>query len=287
MRIKFKIKYSLLFLTTLIFFNCFKAENGLENTLKALKNPTSKETLIACHRAAHNNYPENSLKAAAAAIEMNADIIEIDVRITKDNVPVILHDRSLRRTTNGTDSIHTSTLAEVKKLKLRLTDNGEVTGESIPTLEEMLLYVKGKILVDLDLKTDNMDAVVEVVKKTNTVDQILFFDGDFNNLNRVKELLPNAMLMPRTHDFKEVKEAFNVLGENVTIAHIDSGCNTAEVNNFITNNGARSWINSLGDNDKLVKAGKVNSIHNDLVKNGASIIQTDHPEIYLDYLEKK
>ena len=77
MKINFKIKYSLVVLTILTFFSCFDTKNGLEASLKALKNPTSKVTLIACHRAAHNNYPENSLKAAAAAIEMNADIIEI------------------------------------------------------------------------------------------------------------------------------------------------------------------------------------------------------------------
>lgn len=282
----FKINYSLFFLALIIFSSCFRSETNLEESLKLLKDPTSEQTLIACHRAAHNKYPENSLKAAEEAIAMGAHIIEVDVRLTKDNVPVMFHDLSLGRTTNGTDSIHTSTLEEVKKLKLRLSDNGELTDQSIPTLEEFLEQVKGKILVDLDLKTDNMDAVVEVVKKTNTLDQIIFYDGDFENLVRIKELVPKAMLMPRVHSYETVKEAFNIFGKNVTIAHIDEGCNTKEVNNFIKVNGARAWINSLGSNDKLVKDKKTGLVYEKLTSYGASIIQTDYPGIFLDYLKK-
>ena len=63
--------------------------------------PTSSEVLVVAHRAAWKNAPENSLLSIQHAIDMGADIIEIDIRQTKDGEFILMHDKTLNRTTNG------------------------------------------------------------------------------------------------------------------------------------------------------------------------------------------
>src|SRR5215218_7165785 len=59
------------------------------------------DVLVAAHRAAHAKYPENSIDAIREAVRLNVDIIEIDVKVSKDGVPFLMHDRTMDRTTNG------------------------------------------------------------------------------------------------------------------------------------------------------------------------------------------
>ena len=76
-------------------------------------------------------------------------MVEIDIHKTKDNQFIIMHDATVDRTTNGKGKISDMTLDEIKKLKLR-SGHGVVTRHSVPTLEEVLNLVKGKILVNID-----------------------------------------------------------------------------------------------------------------------------------------
>ena len=67
---------------------------------KKLLDPNG-EVMVASHRAAHAKYPENSIDAIREAIRLQVDIIEIDVKVSKDGVPFLMHDRTMNRTTNG------------------------------------------------------------------------------------------------------------------------------------------------------------------------------------------
>ncbi len=69
--------------------------------IAALKDGSGKRVLVTAHRAAHDIYPENSMAAIERAISLGVDIIEIDTRLTKDGVPVLMHDASVDRTTTG------------------------------------------------------------------------------------------------------------------------------------------------------------------------------------------
>jgi len=96
------------------------------------------------HRGAKAYEPENTLRSFKRAIELGVDAVELDVRKTKDNEIVVIHNSDVNKTTDGSGSVSDFTLEEIKQF---VTENGE----QIPTLEEVLDFVgkRVKILVEL------------------------------------------------------------------------------------------------------------------------------------------
>lgn len=100
--------------------------------------------LVVAHRGDSDGYPENTLAAFAAAIAQGADAVELDVRLTADGVPVVLHDADVGVVSDGRGPVHRLTLAEVKRLRVR--------GEEIPTLAEVLGLIAGRVVLDVEIK---------------------------------------------------------------------------------------------------------------------------------------
>lgn len=100
---------------------------------------------VAAHRGWCSKYPENTMSAFKAALDIGVDQIETDVRITKDGHLVLIHDNTVDRTTNGKGFVHDMTLSELREL-----DAGN--GEKIPTLKELMELVKDHPTVTLDIE---------------------------------------------------------------------------------------------------------------------------------------
>src|SRR5690349_19688410 len=109
--------------------------------------------LIYGHRGASTEAPENTPRAFARAIELGSDGIEFDLQATADRVPVVLHDRDVRRTTNGQGAVDRLTLSE-----LRALDAGD--GERVPTFDEVLELVGDRLHLDLEIKQGGIEAEV-------------------------------------------------------------------------------------------------------------------------------
>jgi len=249
---------------------------------KAFLSPDSKIVLIASHRGIHNDFPENSIPAFKKAIELGLDIIEIDVRHTKDGSLVIMHDATVDRMTNGKGRVDECTLDELRKLRLKF--NGQLTDEKIPTLEEVLTLAKGKILVDLDLKTNCLPTVMQLVKQTQTENTCLFFLSQPFHDKMLKVKNPELRTLVRTRSEADVDSLFSVT--QTEAVHIDEKHNTVAVTKKIKNNGARVWINALGAVDKKAAAGDLEA-YGELIKNGANMVQTDQPALLMTYLKSK
>lgn len=247
---------------------------------KAFDDTHSKTVLIAAHRGAHLEVPENSLPAFRKAIELGIDIIELDVRCTKDGVLVLVHDKTVNRTTNGTGDVDSFTFEEIRKLRLK--HNGQLTNEQIPTLEEALKIAKGKILVDLDIKGEAcLPAIMETIAQTKTENNVFFFVYEPLYAKIVKDKNPAFRTLVRTHRESQIDTVFNLV--KAEAIHIDITHNTASAINKIKAKGARAWINALGDIDKRVVAGDTNAF-GELLTNGANIIQTDQPALLKAWL---
>ncbi len=108
--------------------------------------------LVIAHRTAMGHAPENTLLGVRRALALGVDGIEIDVRLSADGVPVLLHDQLLERTTNGCGPVGAATLEQLKTL-----DAGG--GERIPALAETLAAVAGRALLVVELKTSPGDDV--------------------------------------------------------------------------------------------------------------------------------
>lgn len=127
--------------------------------------------LVLAHRGASAYAPENTLAAFNLAFELGADGIELDVSLTRDGIPVVIHDDTVDRTTNGHGAVNQFTLAELQQLDAsnRLE---KYRGEKIPTLEEVLRAVGKRGLINIEikstgLKTDGVEmAVLAAIENT-------------------------------------------------------------------------------------------------------------------------
>lgn len=259
------------------------AQTPIESISVSFLDSDSKIVLVAAHRAAHQKYPENSLPAIEEAIRLGVDIVELDVKVTRDGIPVLMHDRTIDRTTNGRGKPSDYTLQELRNFKL--LHEGEVTEEDIPTFEEALKYTKGKVLIDIDIKTDRLDPIIEVIQRLGAVNQVFWFDSDYEALEHVRAADKDFMLMPRAYSLEMADSA--IARFQPEVIHIDFSFYTEEVVRLIKSNGARIWINALGTPDLAFGTEKEGEALDNLLKNGANIIQTDQPQLLLIALRKR
>lgn len=133
---------------------------------------------VAAHRGFSSKYPENTLLAFQKAAENAVDMIEFDLRLSKDNVVVIIHDDTVDRTTNGTGKVNELTLKELKEL-----DAGN--GQTIPTLEEFceLLLDYSELLFNVEIKPSNhakevCDSAIKILKEFGYLDRCVFTSFD-------------------------------------------------------------------------------------------------------------
>jgi len=108
--------------------------------------------LILAHRGASHAAPENTLLAFHYAVTAGADGVELDVHLTADGVPVVIHDENVEATTEGSERVTGMTLAQVKTLDAGSYAGAAFAGTRVPTLEEVLAEVGGQLVVNIELK---------------------------------------------------------------------------------------------------------------------------------------
>lgn len=142
----------------------------LNEILSELSAPAKQSVLVVSHRGDWRNAPENSLQAFQNCIDMGVDMVELDLKKTKDGELILMHDNTLNRTTNGTGKPEDFTLAELKELRLK-NGTGCLTRHKIPTLRETMLLCKGKILVNVDKGYEYFEDVQKILEETGTANQ--------------------------------------------------------------------------------------------------------------------
>jgi len=243
--------------------------------------------LVAAHRGAHKDAPENSLASIEAAIRLGVDIVELDVRVTRDGVPVLMHDATVDATTDGTGPIDQMTFDQVRQLRLKARRGKEpgipLTDALVPSLQEAMRLSRGRIAVDLDLKTGLVAPIAETIDATETGGQALWFGGPSPALDLAVRHSDVAILMPRARSLDDVA-AICSRYPTAEIIHIDNSFFTAETIRAVRACGARVWINALGEPDKAIAAGDIAAALAPLIEGGANVIQTDEPEAVLAHL---
>jgi glycerophosphoryl diester phosphodiesterase len=154
---------------------------------------------VVAHRGASASEAENTLAAFERAISAGADAIELDVRLTADGHPVVMHDPRVDRTTDGHGLLRDLTLAEVKRLRI-MTSDGDAA--EVPTLAEALTCCLGRVAVDIELKNipgeadfepDGQgvaEATVRAVEEAGGVGSALVSSFNPWALGRVRQLAP-------------------------------------------------------------------------------------------------
>jgi glycerophosphoryl diester phosphodiesterase len=105
--------------------------------------------LIVAHRGASSTRPENTLGAFEEAIRLGAPVVELDVRLTRDGVPVVMHDATVDRTTDGTGAVADLTAEELAALNAGMREQPA----AVPTLAEALHLASGRAALALEIKS--------------------------------------------------------------------------------------------------------------------------------------
>lgn len=186
-------------LTLLLLVGCcmLSAHEGVQAVIRELKDPASKQVLVVSHRGDWRYAPENSLQAFRNCIEMGADMVEIDLKMTKDGHLILMHDTTIDRTTDGKGNPSDYTLEEIRKFHLK-NGLGRPTSQVIPTLEEVLNLCKGQILINIDKGYDYFKEAYALTEETETTSQVIIKSS--YPLSKVQEenggILDKVIYMP-------------------------------------------------------------------------------------------
>ncbi len=299
MMINFKFyKYKMLWLAFVLSYisHIADGQTRTDQLVDLLRQPSSDYVFVVAHRGDWRHAPENSLQAIQNSIDMGADMVEIDVRLTKDSVFVLMHDDTIDRTTNGTGRVDQLTWSELQDLKLR-DGLGSFTRHKIPTLEQALALTQDRILVNLDKGYDHIRPLCAYLKREGMLDQIVFkgWMKDYTSvLHDLDMPLDSVLFMPivslNEEGWDNVIETYKdqppVAFEILFKREGDQQTACAMINDI----NARIWINSLwpefnaGHHDDRAVYDPEGS-YGWLLDMGATLIQTDRPRLLIDYLE--
>ena len=289
------------FIVCLLVWCCMlSAQESVQSLIRELRNTDRKEVLVVSHRGDWRNAPENSLLAFRNCIEMGVDMIEIDLKMTKDGHLILMHDKTIDRTTDGKGLPSDYTLEEIRKFHLK-NGLGRVTPHVIPTLEEVLNLCKGKILINIDKGYDYFKEAYALTEKTGTTQQVVIKSG--YPLSKVRaengDVLNKVIYMPIVSLDKP--DAGQMIDEYLTISPVAIECCFQQVTpealrllQKIKASGTKIWINSLWsslnaghDDDRAVEEKQPDKSWGWLINQGATLIQTDRPAELLKYLKEK
>lgn len=130
-----------------------------------------RKPLVTSHAACRGHAPENTLAGIEAALRLGADAIEIDVHCTSDGVPILIHDETVDRTTDGTGNIHEMPFDVVRTLDAGARQFApKFQGAKIPTLAEVIDLTKGKTLLQIEIKQAGIEEqIAEVVRAADAI----------------------------------------------------------------------------------------------------------------------
>ncbi len=143
--------------------------------------------------------PENTLAAIEKALEIGVDLVEVDIHLTADGHPVVIHDRTVDRTTDGSGPVDGLTLEEIRKLDAGKWRDPAYRGERIPTMEEALDLVKGRAGLLIEAKTEEAaERAVTVIRSMRAQAHVViqsFHGVAVRAVNRMDRRIPTAFLM--------------------------------------------------------------------------------------------
>jgi len=242
---------------------------------------------VIAHRGYSDAAPENTLSAARKAVQIGANMVEMDVGLTSDGEIVLMHDDDVKRTTNGEGLVENMSLAELKKLDAGSWFNPAFRGEQVPTLDEILEYAKGKISLNIEIKSYSVEKrsqfgiekkIVDALEKYGMTEYVIISSFNEKALLRIKQInprIPTALLIVSDGLFSsQVKKAAKVKADAIN-----------EYSKFLRNGEIkRSQSYGLQVNTYTVdEPAKIAS----LIEHGINGIITNRPDLVLRILQEK
>ena len=144
----------------------------VDSLLSVLNDPNTETVLVVAHRGGWRNTVENSFESLQNAIDMGVDVVELDVRRTADSVLILMHDVTIDRTTNGKGKVSELSFDSIRNCFLKANDS-TITTLRIPTLKEIFVRSRGKIMLNIDKGYKMFDEIMALAAKTGVTRQII------------------------------------------------------------------------------------------------------------------
>lgn len=267
-------------------------------------------------------WPENSRAGLDHVVALGVEMAELDVRLSADGVYVVMHDSWLDRTTTCRGEVDKRRMAELRACRLVVEGSAIATGETVPTLAEMLEVARGRILVNVDNKLgpDHIAGILDVARRLGMEGQVILKENVWSasRLTEIGTLVDAAgdglRFMPviaddAVTDPRFVERVTSSLGANSVEMVVWSGGRNAITADAGPLFGAKAraaavrgnwhiWVNTFpivgkpggflaqGRGDELaVAAGLPGEVYGYWAEHGATIIQTDEPKAAIEWLD--
>src|SRR5581483_12442365 len=228
---------------------------------------------VISHRGEHLSHPENTLPAFQAAIDAGADYFELDVRTTSDGKLVLMHDRTVDRTTNGKGLVSEMTGDQIRALDAGGNFAPRFAGTKVPWFEDALNLAHGRIGVYVDCKQIAPPDLVAALERTDMLDKVVVYGGA-SFLKAVLALRPSLRVMPEASNAAALQELLASM--NLRVVAFDASDFKEDVIAIAKHAGAGIYVDRLGPADDIAH-------WQDAIDRGATGIQSDKPAELVRY----
>ena len=256
--------------------------NTVDDTKKFFHYNPKSAPIVSGHRGGDvAGYPENSISAFEHALQAASMMFETDPHLTKDNKIVIMHDATLDRTTLGHGKVKDYTLAEVQAIGMKDFQGNPVPNVHPPSLEEAIAWAKGKTILNLDIKDVPQVQKAEVVKKLNAFAWTLFTVHKADQAKTLYDFDHRALFAAVIFTEEQMKsyEAAGIPWSNIAIAYVGSKNNPENkaLYDELHKRGMKVMVAAAPSYDKLPTVQERAEAYRQIIKDGADIIESDHP----------
>lgn len=240
----------------------------------------SDRKIISGHRGGmENGMPENSIETFKATLKETPAFFEIDPRLTKDSVIVLMHDATLDRTTTGTGKLADYTYAELKDIRLKDKD-GNATPYKVPRLEEVIKWGRGKTVLNLDKKDVPFQMIADLIKRTNSNAFVMLTVHSPEEARFYLEQDPKAMFSAHIKDektFKAYKDAGIPFKQMIAYIGPKVGEQNEVMYKLLHAEDVMCMISAASTYDKLSTVEERFEGYKSVLLDGASILESDNP----------
>jgi len=238
---------------------------------------------VSAHRGGPGpGYPENCIPTFEHTLQNTFAILEIDPRFTKDSAIVVMHDATLQRTSNGSGRVADYTLEQLKKLRLKDTE-GKSTSFSIPTLDEVLQWAKGKTILVIDAKDVPIETRVKKIEENGAEANAIVIVYSYEDARKCYELNKNIvmeLMVPNRTKLEEI-DALGVPWSNIIAFVTHTRPEDASIFELIHAKGAMCIVGSSRTVDRAYVRGEITSRdslqtqYRNILVDGADVIEAD------------
>lgn len=260
------------------------------------KNDVIKNVVVVAHRGDWRNAPENSIASIQNCINMGVDMVEFDITMTKDSVLVLMHDKTLERSTTGIGKVNAWTYDSLSSLYLK-DHLGRITDQRIPTFKQAMITSKGKIQVFVDKGYEYLPWAYRLLRETGTVDQAHFlgfvsgdkFSQDYpvlsSKVNFIPLVLPTDTVPTFLESFKIINSPYFLFSFSKDIDKYFSHVSKVREKSYAMVTTQVDYF--CGGHTDSVSMIDPSNGWGWLIDKGFNAICTDNPGELLDYLKKQ